>query len=108
MLIRDEADRIRGLVDRMEMFGEKPIARGAVNIHRVLEHVRKLAQSGFAAHVRFQENYDPSLPPWSFRRRWHRHRPRDHPHDRAVIKLCPAAFEAVWRRAIDHKNYRPA
>ena len=25
VLIRDEADRIRGLVDRMEMFGEKPI-----------------------------------------------------------------------------------
>jgi two-component system, NtrC family, nitrogen regulation sensor histidine kinase GlnL len=63
VLIRDEADRIRGLVDRMEIFGEKPVARGAVNIHRVLEHVRKLAQSGFAAHVRFQEVYDPSLPP---------------------------------------------
>jgi two-component system nitrogen regulation sensor histidine kinase GlnL len=63
VLIRDEADRIRGLVDRMEIFGEKPIQRGAINIHRVLEHVRKLAQSGFAAHVRFQEVYDPSLPP---------------------------------------------
>jgi len=63
VLIRDEADRIRALVDRMEAFGEKPLARSAVNIHRVLEHVRKLAQSGFAAHVRFQENYDPSLPP---------------------------------------------
>ena len=67
-LIRDEADRIRDLVDRMEAFGEKPIARTAVNIHRVLEHVRKLAQSGFAAHVRFQELYDPSLPPvWANR-----------------------------------------
>ena len=63
VLIRDEADRIRALVDRMEIFGEKPIARSAVNIHRVLEHVRKLAQSGFAPHVRFQEIYDPSLPP---------------------------------------------
>jgi two-component system, NtrC family, nitrogen regulation sensor histidine kinase GlnL len=63
VLIRDEADRIRGLVDRMEIFGEKPISRGAVNIHRVLEHVRKLAQSGFAAHIRFHEAYDPSLPP---------------------------------------------
>ncbi|HUN39870.1 MAG TPA: ATP-binding protein [Acetobacteraceae bacterium] len=62
-LIRDEADRIRALVDRMEVFSEKPIQRNAVNIHRVLEHVRRLAQSGFAAHVRFQENYDPSLPP---------------------------------------------
>lgn len=63
LLIREEADRIRGLVDRMETFGEKPIERGAVNIHRVLEHVRKLAQSGFAAHIRFSELYDPSLPP---------------------------------------------
>jgi two-component system nitrogen regulation sensor histidine kinase GlnL len=63
VLIRDEADRIRALVDRMEIFGEKPISRTAVNIHRVLEHVRKLAQSGFAPHVRFQEVYDPSLPP---------------------------------------------
>ncbi len=62
VLIRDEADRIRALVDRMEVFGEKPIERGAVNIHRVLEHVRRLAQTGFAPHVRFVEAYDPSLP----------------------------------------------
>nr|WP_294550466.1 ATP-binding protein [uncultured Rhodopila sp.] len=67
-LIREEADRIRALVDRMEAFGEKPIARTAVNIHRVLEHVRKLAQTGFAAHIRFHELYDPSLPPvWANR-----------------------------------------
>jgi hypothetical protein len=26
----------------------------------------------------------------------------------AVVKLCAAAFEAVWERAIDHKDYRPA
>ena len=63
VLIRDEADRIRALVDRMEAFSEKPIARAAVNIHRVLEHVRKLAQSGFAEDIRFRESYDPSLPP---------------------------------------------
>jgi two-component system nitrogen regulation sensor histidine kinase GlnL len=63
VLIRDEADRIRGLVDRMEIFGEKAIERGAVNIHRVLDHVRRLAQSGLAPHVRFSEAYDPSLPP---------------------------------------------
>ena len=63
VLIRDEADRITALVDRMEIFGEKPIERGAVNIHRVLEHVRKIAQTGFAPHIRFNELYDPSLPP---------------------------------------------
>ena len=63
VLIRDEADRITALVERMEMFNEKPIDRRPVNIHRVLEHVRMLAQQGFAAHIRFIERYDPSLPP---------------------------------------------
>jgi two-component system nitrogen regulation sensor histidine kinase GlnL len=63
VLIRDEADRIHALVDRMGMFGAKPVERDAVNIHRVLEHVRRLAQTGFAAHLRISEAYDPSLPP---------------------------------------------
>jgi two-component system nitrogen regulation sensor histidine kinase GlnL len=63
ILIREEADRIRALVDRMGMFGEAPVSRDAVNIHRVLEHVRRLAQTGFAAHLRINEAYDPSLPP---------------------------------------------
>ena len=63
VLIRDEADRIRALVDRMEVFGEKPIERRAVNIHRVLEHVRRLAHTGFAQDLRVHEVYDPSLPP---------------------------------------------
>ncbi len=63
VLIRDEADRIRALVERVEAFGEKPVVRSAVNIHRVLEHVKRLAQNGFAAHLRITERYDPSLPP---------------------------------------------
>ena len=63
VLIRDEADRIRALVERMDMFNERGIDRGAVNIHRVLEHVRTLAQTGFAARLRIVEHYDPSLPP---------------------------------------------
>lgn len=62
VLIRDEADRIRALVERMETFGEKKLERQAVNIHRVLEHVRKLSGSGFAARIKFTEAYDPSLP----------------------------------------------
>ncbi len=63
-LICEETDRIVALVDRMEMFSdERPLERGPVNIHEVLERVRKLAQSGFARHVRFVERYDPSLPP---------------------------------------------
>jgi two-component system nitrogen regulation sensor histidine kinase GlnL len=63
-LICDEADRIVKLVDRMEVFGdERPVEREPVNIHVVFDHVRRLAQSGFARHIRFVEDYDPSLPP---------------------------------------------
>src|SRR5258706_2108544 len=63
-LICDEADRIVTLVDRMEVFGDdRLVARGPVNIHSVLDHVKRLAQSGFARNIRFVEEYDPSLPP---------------------------------------------
>jgi two-component system nitrogen regulation sensor histidine kinase GlnL len=62
-LIRDEVDRICALVDRMEMFSDKPIERAPVNIHRVLERVRKVAESGFARGATIHERYDPSLPP---------------------------------------------
>jgi len=63
-LICNEADRIVTLVDRMEVFGdERPVARGPVNIHAVFDHVKRLAQSGFARDVKFSEDYDPSLPP---------------------------------------------
>ena len=63
-LIRDEADRILDLVSRVDMFAdERPIDRGPVNIHEVLEHVRRVAESGVASGVRIRESYDPSLPP---------------------------------------------
>jgi two-component system nitrogen regulation sensor histidine kinase GlnL len=62
-LIIDESDRICALVDRMEVFSDsRPIRREAVNIHQVLDHVRRVAHSGFARHVKFVERYDPSLP----------------------------------------------
>jgi len=63
-LICDETDRIVALVDRMEAFSDDaPVRHAAVNIHEVLDRVRKIAQSGFARHVRITEEYDPSLPP---------------------------------------------
>jgi two-component system nitrogen regulation sensor histidine kinase GlnL len=62
-LICDETDRICALVDRMEQFADRgPIARRAVNIYQVLEHVRRLAESGFGRNLRFEAHYDPSLP----------------------------------------------
>ncbi|WP_419897017.1 two-component system sensor histidine kinase NtrB [Roseomonas sp. USHLN139] len=62
-LIQDEADRIRNLVERFEMFSERPVERAPVNIHEVLDHVRRIAARGFASHLRIVEDYDPSLPP---------------------------------------------
>jgi len=63
-LITEETDRICQLVDRMEVFGdERPVDREATNIHTVLNHVKTLAKTGFASHIRFVEEYDPSLPP---------------------------------------------
>jgi two-component system nitrogen regulation sensor histidine kinase GlnL len=65
-LICDEADRIVKLVERVEMFGDdRPGERAAVNIHNVLDHVKRLASNGFARGIRISEIYDPSLPPVS-------------------------------------------
>lgn len=63
-LITDETDRIVSLVDRMEVFSdERPISRQPVNIHVVLDYVKSIAKNGFASHIKFVEDYDPSLPP---------------------------------------------
>ena len=63
-LICDETDRIVKLVDRMEVFAdERPVEREPVNIHVVLDHVKRLAQTGFRPAHQFVEDYDPSLPP---------------------------------------------
>ena len=97
-LICDESDRIVRIVERMELFGdERPVERGPVNVHGVLDQVKRSAQSGFARHIRFVETYDPSAAagprqsrsvdpghpqPREERRRGHRRRcggRRDHP-----------------------------
>ncbi|MCL4767639.1 MAG: two-component sensor histidine kinase [Hyphomicrobiaceae bacterium] len=63
-LICAETDRIRNLVDRMEVFGdERPLVKSPVNIHDVLDHVCQLAGTGFGRGVKFLARYDPSLPP---------------------------------------------
>jgi len=62
-LICEETDRICSLVDRMEVFSDpRPLERHPVNIYEILEHVRKVAQSGFGRDAVFSEAYDPSLP----------------------------------------------
>ena len=62
-LICGETDRICALVDRMGGFvADGPLDRTAVNIHEVLERVQRSAAAGFARHVKFSNDYDPSLP----------------------------------------------
>ena len=66
-LICEETDRIVALVDRMEAFADgRPIERGPINIHQVLNHVRRIVAERLRQGVRFIETYDPSLPdgPW--------------------------------------------
>ena len=62
-LIVLETRRIAALIDQVEQFGNlRPPERRAVNIHDILDHSRKSASLGFAAHMRMVESYDPSLP----------------------------------------------
>ena len=63
-LICEETDRIRDLVDHMEVFSdERPPEREPVNIHAVLERVKTLALAGMTQPIGIKEEYDPSLPP---------------------------------------------
>ncbi len=63
-LVRAESERVVRLVEEMETFADRrPVAAKPVNVHLVLEHVRRVAEAGFGRGVRFLEDYDPSLPP---------------------------------------------
>lgn len=62
-LICDETDRIRDLVDQMEVFSdERPLERQPINIHVVLDRVKQLVVASVDGHVTLREEYDPSLP----------------------------------------------
>ncbi|MBV6632564.1 MAG: PAS domain-containing protein [Alphaproteobacteria bacterium] len=63
-LIREETSRIKSLVDRVEVFTDTgPLDADPVNIHEVLQQVRRSAQAGFCEGIEIEEAYDPSLPP---------------------------------------------
>lgn len=63
-LIVAESRRIVKLLEQVEDFGNaRPPQRRAVNIHDVLDRARKSAAVGVAAHMRIEDDYDPSLPP---------------------------------------------
>ncbi len=60
-IIIHEADRLRNLVDRM-MGPHKPLKKKPVNIHEILEHVRKLMLVEVPVGLTLERDYDPSLP----------------------------------------------
>ncbi|MBK1635048.1 two-component system sensor histidine kinase NtrB [Rhodovulum adriaticum] len=63
-LIVAESRRIVKLLDQVEQFGNlRPPDCKPVNIHDVLDRVRKSASVGYAANMAIVEDYDPSLPP---------------------------------------------
>ena len=62
-LIVDEVDRIKHLIEEMEIFSNpSDLKTESLNIHEILQYVILLAGKGFARHVKFRETYDPSLP----------------------------------------------
>lgn len=60
-IIIHEADRLRNLVDRM-MGSHRVVEVEPINIHQVLEHVRKLTLAEIQEGLDFERDYDPSLP----------------------------------------------
>jgi two-component system nitrogen regulation sensor histidine kinase GlnL len=63
ILIREEAARVEAIVDQVDQFGDvRPPAREPVNIHDILDQAKRAAAAGYASHVRFKEEFDPSLP----------------------------------------------
>jgi two-component system, NtrC family, nitrogen regulation sensor histidine kinase GlnL len=62
-LICEETDRIRRLVDQLEVFSdERPLDRKPVNIHIVLNRVSQLLEASRNEYIKIRQEFDPSLP----------------------------------------------
>ena len=60
-VIIDEADRLRGLVDRM-LGPNRALKLSPTNIHEVLERVRTLLEAESRGRLNFRRDYDISIP----------------------------------------------
>ena len=60
-IIISEADRLQNLVDRM-LGSREPTKNEMVNIHEVLERVRRLVKADIPENVKLRFDYDPSIP----------------------------------------------
>lgn len=87
-VITHEVDRLQNLVDRM--LGPRQLPKiSPVNIHGVLENVRRLIRAEAGDHVQILSDYDPSLP--------------DTPGDsemlqQALLNLASNALQAVQQQ----------
>ena len=60
-IIISEADRLQNLVDRM-LGSREPTKNEMLNIHEVLERVRRLVKADIPENVKLRFDYDPSIP----------------------------------------------
>lgn len=60
-IIIEEADRLKNLVDRM-LGSREPNKNELINIHEVLERVRRLVKADIPDQVNVTFDYDPSIP----------------------------------------------
>jgi len=60
-IIIGEADRLRNLVDRM-LGPTDPLIEREVDVHDVLEHVRRVVEGEMPEGAHIDRDYDPSLP----------------------------------------------
>ena len=62
-IILEEAKRIENIVDRVQLLGEiNTVDFNILNIHDVIDKVKRSALQGYGSHVSFEESYDPSIP----------------------------------------------
>lgn len=60
-IIIAESDRLQELMDKM-LGPNKPAHKNQLNIHEVLERVRQLVSVEAGSNIKFQTDYDPSIP----------------------------------------------
>ena len=62
-IICDETDRINNLINSMQIFSDSSqIKKEKINMHTIFNHVKMIAENGFAKDIKFIERFDPSLP----------------------------------------------
>jgi len=95
-IIIHEADRLRNLVDRM-MGPNQPLQKKPVNIHEILEHVRKLMLVEVPVGLTLKTEYDPSLPDFE-----------GEPEQltQAVLNIVRNSAEAIQHQGIIHLRTR--